>query len=72
MDAKSRQNIEEIERIGGPTGIGRIDRSECPRGAVSPMACMLCPYGHMLECHYPQTCEEARCSHYLREVEIEE
>ena len=28
------------------------------------MAAMFCPYGHMLECHYPHTCEEAECQHY--------
>ena len=28
------------------------------------------PYGHMTECHYPLTCEEARCSHYLQELEV--
>jgi len=39
----------------------------CPIGAVSPMACMFCPYGHMLECHHPYTCEEAECNHYVEE-----
>lgn len=32
----------------------------CP----NPMAQMFCPYGHMTECHYPYTCDEAECSHY--------
>lgn len=72
MDDQSRINIEEAEKIGGPTGIGKIDRGECPTGATSPMACMFCPYGHMLECHFPLTCEEAECSHYLREIESED
>jgi hypothetical protein len=33
--------------------------------------CMFCPYGHMLTCHYPLTCAEAECDHYLREIEEE-
>jgi hypothetical protein len=37
----------------------------------NPMAAMLCPYGHMLECHYPQTCTEAECGHYLAQREDE-
>jgi len=57
--------IKEIEANSGfPTGIGKIERGECELGARSPMACMFCTFGHMLECHYPHTCEEARCSHY--------
>ena len=39
----------------------------CP----NPMAPMFCPYGHMLECHYPMTCSEAECSHYEREIAAE-
>jgi hypothetical protein len=72
MDEASRLNIAELEKLGGPTGIGKIDRGECPIGAVNPMGCMLCPYGHMLECHHPYTCEEAQCSHYRREIETED
>jgi hypothetical protein len=63
-------DVEELEKLTGkPTGIGKTSRGECERGGTSPMACMLCPYGHMLECHYPLTCEEARCSHYERDRE---
>ena len=51
-------------RVNYPTGISRINDGECPRGKLNGAACMLCPYGHMLECHYPKTCEEARCNHY--------
>ena len=31
---------------------------------VTPAACMVCPTGHMTECHYPYSCWEAECSHY--------
>lgn len=35
----------------------------------TPLAAMFCPYGHMLECHYPVNCETANCSHFQRERE---
>ena len=58
--------IKEIETHSRfPTGIGKIERGECELGARSSMACMFCSYGHMLECHYPYTCEEVRCSHWV-------
>lgn len=28
------------------------------------MACMFCSYGHMMECHYPYTCDSQYCNHY--------
>jgi len=52
-------------------GIAKITNGECPTGAFSPMACMFCPYGHMLECHFPYSCEEAECSHYQEGLEAE-
>lgn len=27
------------------------------------MAAFFCPYGHMLECHFPYGCSQAACSH---------
>lgn len=64
VDVRFRQQITDLEGLTGkPTGIGRIDRGECPEHYISPGACMFCPYGHMLECHHPHTCEEAECSH---------
>jgi hypothetical protein len=39
---------------------------------VNPAACMFCPMGHMTECHYPYSCEEAQCSHYQSAREAEE
>ena len=60
-----REVLTEIEAHSRfPTGIGRIERGECPMKRESVAACMVCSYGHMLECHYPQLCAEARCSHY--------
>jgi len=46
-------------------GITKIIRGDCPRGALSPIACTFCTFGHMTECHYPYTCKESECSHYL-------
>ncbi len=37
----------------------------------NPMAAMVCPTGHMLECHYPLSCEEAECDHYLIQTQGE-
>lgn len=54
-----------------PMGADLTMSGDCPMGAWLPMACMFCPYGHMTECHYPMTCEEAMCSHYERELEAE-
>jgi len=64
MDAESRKNLDEMERSQGkPSGIGRIERGECPMGAVNAVGCMFCSYGHMTECHHPFTCDEADCQH---------
>lgn len=58
---------KEIDSMGAvKTSLG-----ECPLGGASPMACMFCWYGHMTECHYPLTCEEAQCSHYQAEMDAE-
>jgi len=73
LGPESRKNLEEMEKNSRfPTGILTIERRECKVGGLNPMACMICSYGHMLECHYPHTCEEAECSHYLRDREIDE
>lgn len=44
-------------------GILRIKEGTCPLNATNPIACMFCQFGHMLECHYPENCEESQCSH---------
>jgi len=55
-----------------PAGVDLVRNRECPRGGLTAMACMFCPYGHMLECHHPYTCDEVECSHYLAELEAEQ
>ncbi|MBN2317941.1 MAG: hypothetical protein JXR49_02640 [Acidobacteria bacterium] len=50
-----------------PAGVELIENGRCPLGAATPMACMFCSCGHMLECHYPMSCAEANCSHYQAE-----
>ena len=46
------------------------DNPEC-QCAGSPLAQMFCPFGHMTECHYPLTCSQAECSHYLTAVDAQ-
>jgi hypothetical protein len=36
------------------------------------MACQFCPTGHMTDCHYPYSCEEANCGHYQTQLAKEE
>ncbi len=73
MDQTSLDNIAKAEKtLGHATGIGLIYRGQCPRGLTHPHACMFCAYGHMLDCHYPKTCEEANCSHYQQEIANED
>lgn len=70
MDERSRKQIEELEKNSRfPSGVGRIERGECPLSGLTPMSCMYCEFGHMLCCHYPMTCEEAECSHYEQDTE---
>lgn len=51
-----------------PAGADVIRAGECPVGGAGPMACFFCSYGHMTECHYPQSCAEARCGHYREDA----
>lgn len=53
-------------------GLELIRLGKCPLRARSPVACWACSYGHASECHYPDTCAEAQCSHYERETEAKE
>lgn len=34
----------------------------------TPQQAFQCKEGHLAECHVGHTCEEARCSHFLRRV----
>ena len=63
-DEASRVASKEVESMGA----AKTSTSQCPIGGTGPMACMFCQYGHMTDCHYPLTCEEANCSHYQSEV----
>lgn len=35
---------------------------------IDHFVCGICPFGHLTECHYPNTCGMAKCSHYQREL----
>lgn len=40
----------------------------CPANnkSIGSIFCICCIYGHINECHYPKTCIQAQCSHYLK------
>lgn len=56
---------KEVDSMGAV----KTSTGQCPLGGAGAMACMFCHFGHMTECHYPLTCEEADCSHYQAETE---
>jgi len=51
-----------------PAGYRVIAEGKCPRGLSSPLGCMFCLEGHMLECHKGMDCYEAQCDHLLQET----
>lgn len=57
---------EAASRGKYPAGIDVIHQKQCPIHATSGMGCMFCTFGHMTECHYPQRCVEADCTHLER------
>lgn len=42
------------------------DHAPLCRCRASPIAATFCPTGHMTECHYPLTCDQAACGHLPR------
>ena len=62
-----KQAEEQVDSMG----VIKTTTGQCPLGAVSPMACMFCEFGHMTDCHHPLTCQEAECSHYRAEMAAE-
>ena len=71
LDARSRNRIEEIEKYSKyKTGLGTIERGECPEGNRESISCAVCNTGHILECHHPLSCKDAFCQHYRRELLI--
>ncbi len=63
-DEANQVASKEVDSLGAV----KTSTGQCPMGGTSPMACMFCHYGHMTDCHYPLTCEEADCSHYQVEA----
>ena len=62
-----RQAVEQVNSMG----VTKTFTGACPVGGDNPMLCMLCQYGHITNCHYPYTCDEAKCAHYQAELEAE-
>lgn len=48
-------------------GIIKIKTGTCPMNGKNPMSCMFCPTGHLLECHWPNDCATANCSHLSKD-----
>lgn len=46
-----------------PKGFVLIQTGTCPVGAKFSASCMVCAYGHILECHFPNDCATAKCLH---------
>ena len=63
-DEANQVASKEVDSLG----IAKTSTGQCPLGHASSMACMFCGFGHMTDCHYPLTCEQANCSHYQSEV----
>ena len=63
-DEANQVASKEVDSLGAV----KTSNGQCPLGGTSPTACMFCRYGHMSDCHYPASCEEANCSHFQSEV----
>ena len=61
----ARREFAPHPEIARQLGISGNEKCVCP----SPIHAMACPWGHMTECHYPQDCEEALCSHFLQSAD---
>ncbi len=51
-----------------PAGIALVQAGHCPLKLTHPAACTFCAYGHMTECHYPDTCSIAQCEHFKQQA----
>jgi len=60
-------NYPPHPEVAKQLGVPGNDQCVCP----NPMAAMACPFGHMLECHYPKDCREALCSHFMNSCDFE-
>lgn len=63
-DEANQVASKEVNSLGAVKTLN----GQCPLGHASPMACMFCQFGHMTNCHYPLTCEQANCSHCQSEI----
>lgn len=51
-----------------PSSVDLIAQGKAPCRAISPVSCMFCNEGHMLECHYGMDCYEAQCDNLLQKT----
>jgi hypothetical protein len=68
-ELRIRQFFEMVLLGKYEPGFIKIKEGYCPINATHPGACMFCMVGHILECHHPMTCEEAKCSHLAKYME---
>jgi len=55
------------QRIDAETVMEAHPACVCP----TAMAAAVCQYGHMLECHFPLTCQQAGCTHQQTQALLE-
>jgi hypothetical protein len=55
--------------MGSPGGDDEATRADPNCQCTTVAAALLCRTGHLLECHFPQSCESAQCSHWQRNQE---
>jgi len=67
MKRRKKISNDSVEKAY-PLGMDLIESGRCPAGDRTAMACTICLYGHMTECHHPYTCEEANCGHFQGEA----
>lgn len=53
-------------------GIVKIKTGTCPMNSnnIHLLSCMFCQKGHLLECHFPDDCATAKCSHLSKYEEF--
>lgn len=62
----------KIKDLPVNSGFYKVLNGLCPIKTTDPLSCFTCIYGHLTECHYPKTCEEEKCSHYINLIKAEE
>lgn len=62
------QYVQKGKRIVEVVTVHTEEHTQAGCKCTLPQQAFLCMEGHLAECHVGMTCEQARCSHYLRNV----